>query len=104
MLKLPDELVFGRILPATGMMLCLSTVYYAWLAYRLAKQTGRDDVSQSVMTYTLTPPITQADMTRDPLTTASSFSLRSLRRGDPNRHSSGAEPIRSATSRATRDA
>jgi len=43
-LKMPDEIVFGRILPATGLMLCLSTLYYAWLAYRLAKQTGRDDV------------------------------------------------------------
>jgi AGZA family xanthine/uracil permease-like MFS transporter len=43
-LKLPDELVFGRILPATGAMLCLSTLYYAWLGYRLAKKTGRDDV------------------------------------------------------------
>src|SRR6185503_3023947 len=36
--------VFGRILPATGLMLCLSTIYYAWLAYRLAKRTGRTDV------------------------------------------------------------
>ena len=43
-LKMPDALVFGRILPATGLMLCLSTFYYAWLAYRLAKQTGRTDV------------------------------------------------------------
>ncbi len=43
-LKMPDELVFGRILPATGLMLCLSTFYYAWLAYRLAKKTGRTDV------------------------------------------------------------
>lgn len=43
-LKMPDELVFGRILPATGLMLCLSTGYYAWLAYQLAKKTGRDDV------------------------------------------------------------
>lgn len=41
---LPDDLVFGRILPATGLMLFMSTVYYAWLAYRLAKETGRDDV------------------------------------------------------------
>jgi hypothetical protein len=31
---MPDSLVFGRILPATGLMLFLSTVYYAWLAYR----------------------------------------------------------------------
>lgn len=43
-LKMPDDLVFGRILPATGLMLCLSTIYYAWLAYRLAKKTGRTDV------------------------------------------------------------
>jgi AGZA family xanthine/uracil permease-like MFS transporter len=43
-LKMPDEIVFGRILPATGLMLCLSTLYYAWLAYRLAQQTGRTDV------------------------------------------------------------
>ncbi|HWO09729.1 MAG TPA: hypothetical protein VNN80_09630, partial [Polyangiaceae bacterium] len=43
-LKMPDEIVFGRILPATGLMLLLSTCYYAWLAYKLAKATGRDDV------------------------------------------------------------
>src|SRR5205809_3087790 len=43
-LKMPDELVFGRILPATGLMLLVSTLYYACLAYRLAKETGRDDV------------------------------------------------------------
>ena len=43
-LKMPDEIVFGRILPATGLMLFLSTVYYAWLGYRLAKKTGRTDV------------------------------------------------------------
>ena len=43
-LKMPDALVFGRILPATGLMLFLSTVYYAWLGYRLAKKTGRNDV------------------------------------------------------------
>jgi AGZA family xanthine/uracil permease-like MFS transporter len=43
-LKMPDDIVFGRILPATGMMMCLSTLYYAWLAYRLAKKTGRADV------------------------------------------------------------
>ena len=43
-LKMPDDLVFGRILPATGLMLCLSTMYYAYLAYRLAQRTGRTDV------------------------------------------------------------
>jgi AGZA family xanthine/uracil permease-like MFS transporter len=43
-LHMPDDLVFGRILPATGLMLCISTLYYAWLAYRLAERTGRSDV------------------------------------------------------------
>ena len=36
--------MFGRILPALGLMMCLSTFYYAWLAYRLAQKTGRNDV------------------------------------------------------------
>lgn len=39
-----DQLVFGRILPAVGLMLFLSTGYYAWLAYDLARRTGRRDV------------------------------------------------------------
>jgi AGZA family xanthine/uracil permease-like MFS transporter len=43
-LKMPDSLVFGRILPALGLMMCLSTFYYAFLAYRLAQRTGRTDV------------------------------------------------------------
>jgi AGZA family xanthine/uracil permease-like MFS transporter len=43
-LKMPDSLVFGRILPALGLMMCLSTLYYAYLAYKLAQKTGRSDV------------------------------------------------------------
>ena len=43
-LKMPDAIVFGRILPALGLMMCLSTFYYALLAYRLAQKTGRTDV------------------------------------------------------------
>jgi adenine/guanine/hypoxanthine permease len=43
-LKMPDSVVFGRILPALGLMMCLSTFYYAFLAYRLAQKTGRTDV------------------------------------------------------------
>ena len=43
-LKLPDDITFGRILPALGLMMFLSTVYYAWLGYKLAKKTGRTDV------------------------------------------------------------
>lgn len=43
-IKMPDSIVFGRILPALGLMMCLSTLYYAYLAYRLALKTGRSDV------------------------------------------------------------
>src|SRR5271165_310079 len=43
-LKMPDTIVFGRILPALGLMMFLSTLYYAFLAWRLAKKTGRSDV------------------------------------------------------------
>jgi adenine/guanine/hypoxanthine permease len=42
--KLPPEIIFHRILPALGLMMFLSTSYYAYLAYRLAKTTGRTDV------------------------------------------------------------
>ena len=74
-LKMPKELVFGRILPATGLMLFLSTIYYGWLAYRLAKQTGRTDVCALpsgvsvphvfVVTFVIMLPIAQA--TGDPI-------------------------------------
>jgi AGZA family xanthine/uracil permease-like MFS transporter len=74
-LKMPDDLVFGRILPATGLMLCMSTLYYAWLAYRLAKSTGRTDVCalpsgisvphMFVVTFVIMLPI--ASKTHDPI-------------------------------------
>jgi adenine/guanine/hypoxanthine permease len=74
-LKMPDDLVFGRILPATGLMLCMSTVYYAWLAYKLAQKTGRTDVCalpsgisvphMFVVTFVIMLPI--ASKTGDPI-------------------------------------
>ncbi|MGP1674816.1 MAG: regulator, partial [Candidatus Limnocylindrales bacterium] len=42
---MPNETVFGRILPALAIALPLGNLFYAYLAYRLAKQTGRDDVT-----------------------------------------------------------
>ena len=70
-LKMPTELVFGRILPALGLMMFLSTGYYAWLAYQLAKKTGRDDVCalpsgisvphMFVVTFVIMLPIAIAD-------------------------------------------
>jgi len=41
---MPADFIFTRILPALGVMLFLSAAYYTWLAWRLAKQTGRRDV------------------------------------------------------------
>lgn len=74
-LEMPDELVFGRVLPAAGLMLFLSTVYYAWLAYRLARETGRSDVCalpsgvsvphMFVVVFVIMLPI--ANMTGDPV-------------------------------------
>ncbi len=43
--KLPGDLVFGRILPALAIALPLGNLYYAWLAYRLAKSERRDTVT-----------------------------------------------------------
>jgi len=74
-LKMPADIVFGRILPATGLMLCLSTMYYAWLAYQLAQKTGRSDVCtlpsgisvphMFIVTFVVMLPITMA--TGDPI-------------------------------------
>jgi len=74
-LKLPDEIVFGRILPALGLMMCLSTFYYAWLGYGLAKRTGRNDVCalpsgvsvphMFIVTFVIMLPI--LGMTKDPI-------------------------------------
>jgi adenine/guanine/hypoxanthine permease len=43
--KLPPDVVYGRILPALGIALPLGNLYYAYLAWRLAKIEGRDDVT-----------------------------------------------------------
>jgi adenine/guanine/hypoxanthine permease len=43
--KLPDDVVFGRILPALGIALPIGNLYYAYLAYRLAKSERRTDVT-----------------------------------------------------------
>ena len=74
-LKMPDSIVFGRILPAMGLMMFLSTMYYAWLAYKLALKTGRSDVCalpsgisvphMFVVTFVIMLPITLK--TNDPI-------------------------------------
>src|SRR5919206_1997332 len=44
-IKLPNDVVFGRILPALGIALPIGNLYYAYLAYRLAQKEGRSDVA-----------------------------------------------------------
>jgi hypothetical protein len=38
--KMPEDIVYGRILPALGIALPLGNLYYAFLAWRLAKGRG----------------------------------------------------------------
>jgi len=43
--QLPADTVFGRILPALGIALPLGNLFYAYLAWQLAKAEGRSDVT-----------------------------------------------------------
>ena len=43
--QLPADTVFGRILPALGIALPLGNLFYAYLAWKLAKAEGRNDVT-----------------------------------------------------------
>src|SRR5215204_645774 len=43
--KLPEDVVFGRILPALAIALPLGNLYYAFLGIQLAKSEGRSDVT-----------------------------------------------------------
>lgn len=43
--QIPAETVYGRILPALGIALPLGNLFYAWMAWRLAKKEGRSDVT-----------------------------------------------------------
>ena len=42
---IPDQVLFGIILPAIGLMLFLGNIYYALMARRLAERDGRNDVT-----------------------------------------------------------
>ena len=44
-IKMPDSIVYGRILPALGIALPLGNLYYAYLAWLLAKNERRGDVT-----------------------------------------------------------
>ena len=41
----PKEILFGKMVPGLVLSLAFGNIYYAWMAYRLAKKEGRDDVT-----------------------------------------------------------
>lgn len=41
---MPDDLVYGRVLPGVAVSLLVGNLYYAWQAKKLARATGRTDV------------------------------------------------------------
>lgn len=42
---LPEELITRRILPGAALSILFGNVFYSWQAYRVARDTGRDDVT-----------------------------------------------------------
>ncbi|MBU1075755.1 MAG: xanthine/uracil/vitamin C permease [Spirochaetes bacterium] len=53
--KMPDRIVFGRILPGIGIALILGLLYYAFIAYRLAKKEKRQTVT--ALPYGISTPV-----------------------------------------------
>ncbi len=41
----PEDLVYGRMFPGTALGVMFGDLVYTWLAFRLAKKTGRQDVT-----------------------------------------------------------
>jgi len=42
---MPNELLFGVVLPGCAISILVGNLFYAWQAHQLAKRTGRDDVT-----------------------------------------------------------
>lgn len=45
LIRLPDEYIFGRILPGAAISILVGNIFYAWQARRLALETGREDIT-----------------------------------------------------------
>jgi AGZA family xanthine/uracil permease-like MFS transporter len=45
LIRLPDEYIFGRILPGAAISILVGNFFYAWQARRLARETGREDIT-----------------------------------------------------------
>ena len=45
LIRLPDEYIFGKILPGAAISILVGNFFYAWQARQLARETGREDVT-----------------------------------------------------------
>jgi AGZA family xanthine/uracil permease-like MFS transporter len=45
LIHLPDDFIFGRILPGAAISILVGNLFYAWQARQLARETGREDVT-----------------------------------------------------------
>ena len=45
LIQLPDEYIFGKILPGAAVSILVGNLFYAWQARRLAREVGREDVT-----------------------------------------------------------
>ena len=53
--KMPDEIVFGKILPGLGVSLLAGLSFYAYQGYKLAEKEDRDDVT--ALPYGISTPV-----------------------------------------------
>ncbi len=54
-LGIPDAIIFGRIFPGLGVALLLGLGFYSWRARKLARDTGRSDVT--ALPYGISTPV-----------------------------------------------
>ena len=45
LIRLPDDYIFGKILPGAAISILVGNLFYAWQARRLARETGREDIT-----------------------------------------------------------
>lgn len=75
LIRLPDEYTFGRILPGAALSILFGNLFYAWQARRLARSSGRDDVTAlpygintvSLFAYVFFVMLPVAQETKDPV-------------------------------------
>ena len=53
--QMPDEIVFGRIIPGAALAILVGVCFYSWLAHRLAEREQRTDVT--ALPYGISTPV-----------------------------------------------